>query len=205
MNYNSEYLQNWIKTEGKILIEKILSSESLLQEVASQSVEHDNGFEKIVLKHRDEKNFGIRIHNWRPGMSDSNIHSHRWNMASFILDGGYFAADYKESDNGDIFTKYHFSPNSVENYTLTSLGNMCLTENHSQFYKKGDFYTMLQGDIHRITKVGEEGALTIILSWGENKIGANVYSQKSIETESIQNKLSYQNVRTSLEKTLNLI
>lgn len=187
----------------KNLINVVLEDPTQLESVASRSLEHDNGFCKIVLIERTADDFGCRIHHWKPGTSDSNIHSHRWNMKAFILNGGYIASNYQESKKGSSYFEYEFKPVDNHNYRLFSNGIAYLNEYQNKHYRKGDCYEIAKGEIHKICKVDNEGAITAVISWGAENNNALVFSSSELEEyTSSQRILAMDEVKSFLEKTL---
>lgn len=202
----SNYNFSSLITELDRLINSALSDPLIMQTVVEKSVEHDNGFLKIVLRERDGSNYGLRIHKWKPDASDSNIHTHRWSMISFILQGGYDAHQYEEAVDGDSYYSYNFQPDNNGNYSLDLQKKVCLKKILRMQYIKGDSYQLKQGDIHEIYKVGNKGALTAIISWGEDSDTAKVYSSEKIEeAQSVQRKLSIDEIKACLNEVGHLI
>ncbi len=190
--------------DARYLIEKALTDFDFLAAVVNDSTRHDNGFDKIVLRGRGEKIMGCRVHAWKPDSQDSNIHSHRWDMLSYILDGSYEASEYSLSHNkdvGEIFYKYKFSPTLENQYSLTLQGQEQLLKAPSKILSPNDFYVMKIGELHKVEKVSSEGALTLVFSWGTDAKTANVYSQNIIsEFHSNQKALQQTHVLNLLSK-----
>jgi hypothetical protein len=196
-NQNIDYCQ-----EIKQLIIEALDQEHLLKAIANRSVEHDNGFLKVVLRERTIASHGFRIHYWKPGTFDSNIHSHRWNMASIILEGGYHASEYEPFDNGIPYYFYSFKPQEND-YLLELVDVVRLKEKKREYYSKWSSYELFRGDIHKILKVSDKGAMTAVISWGEDLQMASVYSESKIgKFESKQKVLSIDQVRQLLQRSL---
>lgn len=206
MIYNKENIKTELSLNIKNIVEAALHDPQLLQEVIDNSVEHDNGFLKIVLQERSENFNGYRIHFWKPGAFDSNIHSHRWNMASFILDGGYSASEFIESKEGNPYHSYTFEPINNNNYKLFSMGLSHLNTLSTKNFKKNDSYEMLKGEIHKICKVGDKGAVSAMITWGDADKTAKVFSSSRInEFTSSQRPLLRGEVIERLHKTLDLL
>ena len=88
MLYPPVNLYKYVGNDILKIINLTLTCQNRIEAITQKSIEHDNGFVKLVLQERTADGLGCRIHFWKPGTFDSNIHSHRWNMASLILAGG---------------------------------------------------------------------------------------------------------------------
>jgi hypothetical protein len=185
----------------KELIEEVLKDTQKLDIVVSSSIEHDNGFYKIVLKERNNADCGYRLHYWKPNTYDSNIHSHRWHMQSIILDGGYHSCEYYPSPLGVPYHKYNFVPDSKNNYSLHPVGTDNLETFNDREYLKGETYFLERGKLHKVKRVNDSGALSAIVSWGDAISEALVYSNIELgEYTSAQRPLSKNEVIKYLHK-----
>ena len=200
MHTGPDDLTAYISLHVKKQIEKALCDPLVIARTGADAVEHDNGFIKIVLENRSPDSYGCRVHFWKPGTSDSNIHSHRWNMASFFLAGGYEAAEYALAENGDSFYRYKFIPYEQNDYRLTLQDSVYLKKVATQTYGKGDSYELLKGRLHKVSQVHVTGAVTVVLSWGDEDIDACVFKKRCDhnEVQSRQRKLTAAEVHSYL-------
>src|SRR5688572_21463814 len=72
------------------LIGAILGDPIQLEQVASRSYVHANGFDKLVLLGSCAPIYKLRLHIWWPGRSEpelDNVHNHRWDFSSSVVTG----------------------------------------------------------------------------------------------------------------------
>ncbi len=185
--------------ETKRLVETALNSTSFLNEIRNRSVEHENGFLKIVLKERSERSYGCRLHKWKSGYSDSDIHNHRWNMSSLILNGLIYADNYEPDIIGEPYNTFQFTPQDNSKGVMLYSGISYLRKSESIEYSKGQSYSVKVGSIHKISKIGNSGAITTMFSWGEHSPSAAVYSTKAkLPNETFQRAVTIEEVVSCL-------
>jgi hypothetical protein len=206
MTMKLEDIGRFVGSDVKTLILTALGDNAAIEAIVRDSVEHDNGFQKIVLQERGLGRIGCRIHAWHAGYADSNVHTHRWDMASFILDGDYTAAEFTVGLTGTFYHRYAFRTKEVTDYSLAYKKMDVLCETGRKTYKKGDHYILPKGALHKIGKVSEKGALTVMLSWGDELEEARVYSQtKLTQLGSSQKPLTKPEVENRLRQVIEQI
>tara|TARA_B110000211_G_scaffold234413_1_gene303964 strand:- start:730 stop:1362 length:633 start_codon:yes stop_codon:yes gene_type:complete len=83
-----------------------LSDHNMLEEIASKSYVHPNGFAKIVYETLEGTI--CRLHIYPPGaVADKNIHDHRWDFSSVTICGALPMSLYRVSEGkGHILHSY---------------------------------------------------------------------------------------------------
>lgn len=143
-------------------LDALLHSLPRQRQVAAQSYAHPNGFIKIPLG-QDEDGGALRLHFWGQNAAPSNIHSHRWNMASLILQGAYRATDYVERADGIPCAKFRCSENDEQQYRLVPMGRSNIAAMHAQAYARGDVYGLEAGIAHAITETSvDEPVISLV-------------------------------------------
>lgn len=173
----------------KNLLESILVSPGRVEDVASKSYEHVNGFDKLVLsaspKHK------LRLHIWWPISEELaqrkegfRVHNHRWDFSSVILNGRFRSQKFQVSgdEHGYFMNEYkYFSPEEREYFKMEMVGTTCLTIVFDGVMHAGDYYSLSHVVPHRVTSDRSQLTATLILQGPIAKTWTNVYADKVIE------------------------
>lgn len=160
MNNLAIYLKKFGRSGIIKMIHDIMNNPNELKRIASDSYFQGNGFYKIVLLKNEY--FTLRFHIWFPdNSSQENLHSHRWHLASTILNGNLYYELWKDSAvfNAMDYDEYHYR----NKYTQTTLiGKTKMELYEKKHYKTGDYYYLEPDVLHRIVQNAKEMVATLM-------------------------------------------
>lgn len=181
----------------KHLIQKILHSTLLLEEIANRSYCHDNGFDKIVIAKGND--LQLRIHIWWDGIDiegQPNIHNHRWNFASYLLCGEYKHEEFVLRQSAPEMIKAHayiYQPRGETGfYGLIENGDSGLELISTTILGKGDFLVSYHDQLHRVMPNRRLTTATIFLNGKVEKATTDVYSYRQLITSKKQDSKAMQ-------------
>ena len=115
-----------------------------------ESYVHQNGFHKIVIGTIDGAK--LRFHIYRPGdRADENIHNHRWDFSSTILQGVLPMTIFDITD-GDEYILHQYK--KVDEQAHVDILGRCGADHISTYaFKPKDIYYLPHNVFHRIDAV----------------------------------------------------
>jgi isopentenyl-diphosphate delta-isomerase len=155
LNNTNRFRKLFTASFVKQIINDIVNNEDLLEVIASNSYEHYNGFDKIVLL--ENENFKIRLHSWDSNLFDKiideNIHNHRWDFVTTIICGGYDLKMFQVVENGgEKYHQYLYNPpNNNEYYEMKYIGTNNLREVLSTHLQPKNYYLISKDLFHKVT------------------------------------------------------
>lgn len=157
-----------------------VQSKSALSNTLRKSYFHENGFDKTVLL--EGQNFKVRLHKFHPSTqvkAMENVHDHRWMFASAILQGSFQAEFFHKDPNGteNLIRYTYYSDKKNGNYEVELIGFVNLDRQSTVTYNMGDTYLLNPEKLHRICRVGEEGATTVIITGKPRRNYCKLYSK----------------------------
>lgn len=164
----------------KTLLDTVLNDARLLGEILKNSYRHHNGFHKIVLS--KGALFKLRLHIFTSipevQVPMENIHNHRWNFASQIIEGRLRMEIFQKSDNPTAFFFNHdYMPaNGADNYQVNLLGLSGLELTEERVIKAGENYYMACDELHRIVNYPNETVVTVIMTGAPTNQQCKLYS-----------------------------
>jgi hypothetical protein len=168
----------------RTLLSEISSSRDLLDEVASRSVWHPNGFGKIVLL--SCPTYKLRLHVWResddtPDDARENIHNHRWDFAMMLLAGSYRHQEYRHASGGREFHAYGYrSAADKSSYSLTPTGMKQLRCVFEARLFQGSRYTIANEVIHRVIPDPARPPVSLVLEGPPKPSHVEVFALEEI-------------------------
>lgn len=172
------------------IIKKMSLDEDKLNEIASKSYNHVNGFSKIVLFESKDRLVKIRLHLWQPNYKRGNLsdlHDHRWSYLSIPIIGGvkekrFSEVEFSKRVGGQKKVRYEcFSRGDTEWLNLEGYQIVSLLEKNDTIHEIGKIYFCEAGEIHQIEPLSLPSA-TIVITFHPIKNSARVYRDK-IENE----------------------
>jgi hypothetical protein len=134
---------------------KIVASPSDLAQVGVRSLQHANGFSKLVLAEGNRRQ--VRLHIWDnenlPGHARplENAHNHRWPFATLLLAGAYTATTFQPSE-GDAYAWHKYAPSKTPvAYELDLAGTCDLVPVNQTTLVAGSSYWVDPTVVHRVT------------------------------------------------------
>lgn len=187
------------------LLRRLLALEednNALAHVASRSLIHANGFQKIVLD--GGRGGQLRLHYWPAGAREvlENPHNHRWDFVTYTLFGGYTASLFLASSGSNWIEHEYTHPGGLA-YSLDRLGLVELTPVHTNWYVKDSCYWMHADVIHAVTLTDADQATATLVRVGPDvKAGTRVFTPSDQGVVAVRS-LPYQALpMTELAKTL---
>ena len=168
------------------LLSEISASRDLLDEVASRSVWHPNGFGKIVLL--DGPDYRLRLHVWHasddmPDDSRENIHNHRWDFAMILLAGSYRHQEYRPASSGQDFYAYAYQSSADKSsYSLTPAGTTPLRCVFEARLFEGSRYTIASDVIHRVIPDPVDPPVSLVLEGPPKPSSVEVFGLEQISS-----------------------
>jgi len=161
--------KNFIK-----LMMGILNNPSLVKEIAANSYNHNNDFDKIVIISERPK-YELRVHLWGQksgGSIPALHHNHSWNLASVIILGYLHFQTYNFSEHGKSMHHYEcgFKPGE-KSYYFKHLGKDKIQSTGEMHLSAGSKYFLPEHTIHKIYESPQKGSVTLMLhGWTTRKI-----------------------------------
>lgn len=152
------------------IISTLLSDQACLSQVASSSVRHANGFDKIVLA-KAEEGPQLRFHIWEPPSASvprsiENAHNHRWCFATSVLVGGYTATTFAPRD-GDEYRRRTYTPTDVpRGYVMSGEESTGLEPASITTYRAGSAYWISHSTVHRVSPADPASVTATLLAVG---------------------------------------
>jgi hypothetical protein len=166
------------------LVSTVLSDETRLQAVASNSYRHTNGFLKIVLLASAE--FKLRLHLWMRSARDSrdrpeDIHNHRWDFATHILAGSYRYQQFEPDADGPSYYGYVYEPVSDSgSFSLRQRGAERLSCRLDATMSTGSTYLLRAEALHRVIGTSSLPTATLVLQSRAKRATTDQYSSVSL-------------------------
>ena len=148
--------------------------------IIADSYLHPNGFDKLVLV--SGETFKLRLHNFHPPKvmkPAESVHNHKWEFASSILFGGYKAQEFDTTGGEQKREHYRYSKEEGLEYVGTT--TVGVTDEYE--VSKGHSYFM-PGDVyHSITRISDQGCITLMMTGYTKETTTNVYSLNELDLE----------------------
>lgn len=193
---NLHYLLREFVSSGQFLtfLELHTANKSFLKAAATRSYTHYNGFDKIVIVPKNNKNlFELRLHVWWESRSTryaENIHDHKWDFSSVILKGGY---DYeifelgKAGEKGEKMAEFLFTTREgKQEYSTPFQGQKLLVCTTRGSIQQGDSYFLRHDVLHRISSERSQTTMTLVVQGPEVKRSARIFADERILPRKIE-------------------
>ena len=179
--------QLFLNIEFKKMVSNYFETDSnAFNKVLRDSYYHDNGFDKLVLFKGN--NFKIRLHSFYPTTKITpmeNVHDHRWVFASSVLQGGFEAEFFKEKIGGEeLLYRYTYYADKVGGQLKTAprfVKKARLHKVRTVQYMANETYVCDTEKLHRICRVGMEGATTVIVTGKPRRLDCKLYSRSPFD------------------------
>ncbi|HFG2119634.1 TPA: hypothetical protein ACGF9M_001737 [Vibrio cholerae] len=168
---------------------------------SGSSIIHENGFLKSSLYKDSETELQVRLHFWPAGAQDTNIHNHRWNFMSFVLNGNMTFTNYNAMPDSNSGVEKHLYEVSDANNALVKdkkiLGT-CYLSTHSQYkISKGSYHYCHKDVLH--SGKANKASMTLMITGTPTKPSTQVIyaneERRSVERKSvsIQQQIEFMN------------
>jgi hypothetical protein len=158
--------------------------ESDLDQMVEKSLLHSNGFDKLVLA--TGKHFNIRLHRFHPPQvmtPAESVHNHRWEFASSILNGSYTAQEF-DVTQGPI-TRHHYT--YTKNQGMIARGQAQISQVDEYTVTPGHSYFMNADTFHSITRIGDEGCITLMMTGLTDEFTTEVFTADEVSKDQQEN------------------
>lgn len=171
------------------VIENLLGNERELNEVASRSYYHNNGFLKVVLIEKRPK-YSVRFHIWpEESFQAPDVHNHPWDMTGLVLSGSYEWPIYSLEQNSEGCESFDlFECRYLEDYSGHSFHNLdkvVLNQVDKLSFQQGDIFQFPQIQFHSVRKENSQPAESIVITGDSVGLSANVITHRKIICSSI--------------------
>ncbi|MFT5708328.1 MAG: hypothetical protein ACI9ES_002630 [Oceanospirillaceae bacterium] len=187
------------------VIENLLGNERELNEVASRSYYHNNGFLKVVLIDKRPK-YSVRFHIWpEEPFQAPDAHNHPWNMTGLVLNGSYEWPIYTLDQNSEGCESFDlFECRYLEDYSGHSFHNLdkvILSQVDKLSFQQGDIFQFPRTLYHSVRKENSQPAESIVITGDSVGLSANIITNRkftcgtisrnsAVESSFLQDKLS---------------
>jgi hypothetical protein len=128
------------------------------------SLVHENGFTKISLWKFDNGCL-LRLHIWpEAGFVDSRIHSHRWKLSSFCMEGALTALNYAEDPQAPPINTFRLDDEVNGRKESAFLARKSLAPGSVYTVTRGEGHYLHHAIMHRVSKPEGVHAITLMLS-----------------------------------------
>jgi hypothetical protein len=169
--------------EAAEVIDRVLYQPRELAAVVSRSYAHPNGFRKLAVATSDDGT-RLRVHHWSTEDTEpSNVHNHRWSLASAVIVGQLRSALFADATVGDLVERYSFLPSQPGGqYTLSPNGMGTIRMTSVATYGPGTTYALDAAQLHRVQ--AGRGTLTVVLSGPPERESTDVFRSASFAPQS---------------------
>ena len=188
-------------------LKQITFDRAALRSIAKRSYLHYNDFDKIVLMSgKNDAAFELRLHVWWANpdkVGCENVHDHKWDFSSVILDGGYDYEVFEVAESGQEMLEFCYATREGKRrYDAPFRGKKALTCTARGMVSRGDAYSLRHDVLHRITSDRSRTTMTLVAQGRDVKETARVFTDshtrlpKRIEAEcfssrELKNRLDY--------------
>lgn len=171
------------------VVDNLLGNERELNEVASRSYCHNNGFLKVVLIDKRPK-YSVRFHIWpEESFQAPDVHNHPWDMTGLVLNGSYEWPIYALEQNlegcesSDLFECRYLEDYS--GHSFHKLNKVVLKKVDKLSFQQGDIFQFPQTQFHSVRKENSQPAESIVITGDSVGLSANVITNRKIMCSSI--------------------
>jgi hypothetical protein len=171
------------------IIDSLVGNEKELNEVASRSYYHNNGFLKVVLIDKRPK-YSVRFHIWpEESFQAPDVHNHPWDMTGLVLNGSYEWPIYtlnrtlEGCENFDLFECRYMEDYS--GHSFHGLDKVILNQVDKLSFQQGDIFQFHQTQYHSVKKENSQPAESIVITGDSVGLNANVITKRKIMCSSI--------------------
>lgn len=189
------------------IVNDILNTQSLFDQVVRDSYVHNNGFHKIVL-HKSAKGHKVRLHVFdvKTLCIEEGVHNHRWEFASTVISGNLEQDILVDSDGADeLHHEYVYDANEMQGGKASTryVGTQRLRVVESLVYKAGTTYHMDTETLHRIVRAdaGESLTMTLVITSPARRPTCRLFNTTPIPTPRMY---APQELRQTLMRVTNL-
>ena len=171
------------------VVDNLLGNERELNEVASRSYYHNNGFLKVVLIEKRPK-YSVRFHIWpEEAFKAPDVHNHPWDMTGLVLGGSYEWPIYtldqtsEGSENFELIECRYLKDYS--GHSFHNLDKVILNQVDTLSFQKGDIFQFSQTQYHCVNKRNSQPAESIVITGDSVGLSANVITDREVVCNSI--------------------
>ena len=148
-----------------VMLRSLLADDAKLAEIANQSYQHGNGFQKIVLDATDHGR--LRLHVWGPeGYPDECIHDHRFDLESTVILGQLNHRLFTPTTApgaGQTFDVFDYRSKAGETQSsFQHVGKQTLAQTGELTVRAGESYTLPYDTLHLANPGGVYGTATLL-------------------------------------------
>lgn len=167
------------------LLKSLAETPKALRESARYSCRHDNGFDKILLAD-SPAGWRLRLNIWWPnrGIHTENIHNHRWDFVSTVLEGQFRSDYFTEDPDGDTYHAYKYRRDGDSSYRHHDVGTRRASLAMSGPVRRGQSYLLNRTLMHRIATDRSNLAATLMLHSPQRTESAVTLTQEPLFADS---------------------
>lgn len=133
------------------------------EKVVSDSYYHSSGFLKLAFRHPEIDVHDVRLHIWKTGSQDCDLHSHSSNLISTVLLGQIEEDRWVEHTMGKEYIRYCYSSKSLGGTgQFTKPKSVDLVHIGAHTLSAGDVYRIERKTIHTVANRQAVEAITLV-------------------------------------------
>jgi len=190
---NEESRTGFLQLLNSGLLEDVIGSlvgnERELNEVASRSYYHNNGFLKVVLIDKRPR-YSVRFHIWpEESFQAPDVHNHSWDMTVSVLNGLYEWPIYtlnrtlEGCESLDLFECRYLEDYS--GHSFHKLDKVILNQVGKLNFQQGDIIQFQKTQYHSVKKENSQPAESIAITGDSSGLSAYVITNRKISCKSI--------------------
>ena len=171
------------------VIKSLLGNERELNEVASRSYYHNNGFLKVVLIEKRPQ-YSVRFHIWPDeSFQAPDVHNHPWDMTGLLLNGSYewpiytFNQAWESCESFDLIECRYLEDYS--GHSFRKLDKVILNQVDRLSFQEGDIFQFPHTQYHSVKKENSQPAASIVITGESAGLSANVITNRKMMCSSI--------------------
>lgn len=169
----------------RLLISECLTNPSTLDAALQAAQVHPNGFYKCKLK-SSRNGYALRLHLWKPASLRSpatqlsNIHNHRWDFASYVLEGHYVHETFVRDPAGEKYFHHTYSDEQAQAKLVQNDTNqaLLLLSAHEQARDSMNFVS--SETLHRVIPSCDETTATLFVTGCSVSSETQVFSKRPL-------------------------
>jgi hypothetical protein len=163
------------------LLRNICSSPAWLADVARDSYEHANGFDKFTIASKSLLGSSIRMHVWWSSAHtiEPNIHDHAWDYASYVVAGEYEMRIHEIAERGPDTSEFVHAtyPTAAgmddDRPTLDRVHLRCVARLPMP---AGTLYSLERDKLHQIIVPPHRTTVTLVLQEPHSRESSSVFA-----------------------------
>jgi hypothetical protein len=169
------------RSRARSLLLALMDDAEQLSRIAARSCFHDNRFYKLPVLTGPNDSFELRLHVWQRVLeaseaSEIDIHDHRWDFSTAILNGAYLSRTFAEDRQGlFVHRQKCWTSNGEDHYRVDAEGEGFARVLTESVYSRGDRYSAASDVRHRVLPL-EPMTVTLVVQGRSKRAWCSVWT-----------------------------